>query len=187
MLLAAVHYHILSDNALFNFGMLNDTVVIIDAGSRSGEPHQTRGWFNKKVMTRFWTKAGSVIHQDIVAIHREEWRRAGDDMVTALQTYEERWQELRSDSRYFPVLNSLEEDNVHFVPPGGRRPAPAEASSSRGLRATPPLGDHEGGPHLVAASDEELAELLMRRHVSASRENVARRYAATLKEEQGEE
>ena len=36
---------------------------------------------------------------------------AGVDMVTALQTYETRCQELRSDSRYFSVLNGLEERN----------------------------------------------------------------------------
>ena len=99
MLVAWSCNHILSDNALFNFGMVNDNVVIIDAGSLSGQPQQSRGWFNKKVMTRFWTKAGSVIHPDIVAIHREELRRAGDDMATALHTCEERWQEA-SSSRY---------------------------------------------------------------------------------------
>ena len=32
-------------------------------------------------------------------------------MVTALQNHETRWQELRSDSRYLSVLNSLEERN----------------------------------------------------------------------------
>ncbi len=109
MLVAWSCNHILSDNALFNFGMVNDNVVIIDAGSRSGQPQLSRGRFNKKVMTPFWIKAQIVIHPAVIAIHRQEWRRAGDDMVTALQTYETRWQELRSDSRYFSVLNSLEE------------------------------------------------------------------------------
>ena len=89
--------------------MVNDNVVIIDAGSRSGQPQLSRGEFNKKVMTRFWIKAQIVINPAVIAIHRQEWQRAGDDMVTALQTYETRWQELRSDSRYFSVLNSLEE------------------------------------------------------------------------------
>ena len=57
MLVAWSRNHILSDNALFNFGMVNDNVVIIDAGSRSGEPQQSRSRFNRKVMTRFWKKS----------------------------------------------------------------------------------------------------------------------------------
>ena len=36
---------------------------------------------------------------------------AGEDMVTALQTYETRWQELRNDRRSLSVLNSLEGRN----------------------------------------------------------------------------
>ena len=38
MLLAHLNNHILSDNALFNFGMVDDNVVIINAGSRFGQP-----------------------------------------------------------------------------------------------------------------------------------------------------
>ena len=62
-------------------------------------------------MKGFWSKAQLVLPPAVIAIHREEWQRAGDDMVTALQTYETRCQELRSDSRYFSVLNGLEERN----------------------------------------------------------------------------
>ena len=68
MLVAWSRNHILSDNALFNFGMVNDNVVIIDAGSVSGQPEQSRGRFNKKVMTPFWRKAGRVTHQDLVQV-----------------------------------------------------------------------------------------------------------------------
>ena len=55
------------------------------------------------------------------------------------------------------------------------------ASGSRPQRA---FVEHHRIVDAIEAGDAELAELLMRRHVSASRENVARRYAATLKEEQ---
>ena len=39
--------HILSDNALFNFGLVHDNVVIIDAGSRTRSPQYIKGDFNK--------------------------------------------------------------------------------------------------------------------------------------------
>ena len=109
MLVASSRNHILSDNALFNFGMVNDNVVIIDAGSRSGEAQLNKGTFNRRVMRQLRSKAQVVIHPEVIAIHRQEWCMAGNDMVTALQTYETRWQELRSDCRHFSVLNSLEE------------------------------------------------------------------------------
>ena len=69
MLIANFHDHILSDNALFNFGMVDGNVVIIDAGSRSGEPQLSGGSFNKKVMTRLWIKAQMVINPAVIAIH----------------------------------------------------------------------------------------------------------------------
>ena len=47
MLVASSCDHILSDNALFNFGMVKDNVVIIDAGSHSGQRQLSRGQFNK--------------------------------------------------------------------------------------------------------------------------------------------
>ena len=111
MLIANCNQHILSDNGLFNFGMVNDNVLIIDAGSRFGQPQLSRGEFNKKVMIPFWSKAQTIIHPATLNFYREEWQMAGVDMVTALQTYETRCQELRSDSRYFSVLNGLEERN----------------------------------------------------------------------------
>lgn len=53
------------------------------------------------------------------------------------------------------------------------------ASGSRPQRA---LVEHHRIVDAIEAGDEELAELLMRRHVSASRENVANRYSATLEQ-----
>ena len=41
MLIAHFNNHILSDNALFNFGMVDGNVVIIDAGSRFNEPEES--------------------------------------------------------------------------------------------------------------------------------------------------
>ncbi|MBF8224310.1 GntR family transcriptional regulator [Halomonas sp. 328] len=54
------------------------------------------------------------------------------------------------------------------------------ASGSRPQRA---FVEHHRIVDAIEAGDAELAELLMRRHVSASRANVAERYAATLAEE----
>ena len=111
MLVVHSNNHLISDNGFYNFGMVDGKVVIIDAGSRFGQPQLSIDSFSKKVMTPFWIKAQTVIHPATLKFYRQEWRVAGDDMVTALQTYETRWQELRSDSRYFSVLNSLEERN----------------------------------------------------------------------------
>ena len=49
MLKAHSGNHILSDNALINFGMVHNNVVIIDAGSRSPSA-VTKGNFNKQCM-----------------------------------------------------------------------------------------------------------------------------------------
>ena len=47
MFIANSNYHILSDNALFNFGMVDGKVVIIDARSRFGQPELIKSTFNK--------------------------------------------------------------------------------------------------------------------------------------------
>jgi len=111
MLIAHLYNHILSDNALFNFGMVDGNVVIIDAGSRYGQPQVSKLRFTKKVMTPFWIKAQTVIHPATLKCYRQEWHVAGDDMATTLQTLETRWQELRSERRHLSVLNSLDERN----------------------------------------------------------------------------
>ena len=108
MVMAHSRGHILSDNALFNFGMVHDNVVIIDAGSRPMSSKMRKSEFNQKVMTKFWSKAQTVVQPAELQVHRNQWASAGRDMSTALQIYESTWQELRSAEQSFPVLNSLE-------------------------------------------------------------------------------
>ncbi|WP_129138654.1 GntR family transcriptional regulator [Modicisalibacter coralii] len=55
--------------------------------------------------------------------------------------------------------------------------------SASGARPHRAFVEHHRIVDAIEAGDEELAELLMRRHVSASRENVAERYAAVLEQE----
>ena len=55
--------------------------------------------------------------------------------------------------------------------------------SASGARPQRAFVEHHRIVDAIEAGDAELAELLMRRHVSASRANVADRYAATLKQE----
>ncbi|MBZ9560433.1 MULTISPECIES: GntR family transcriptional regulator [unclassified Modicisalibacter] len=57
--------------------------------------------------------------------------------------------------------------------------------SASGARPHRAFVEHHRIVDAIEAGDEELAELLMRRHVSASRENVAERYAAVLEQEAG--
>jgi len=114
MLTAHSRQHLLSDNALFNFGMMQDNVVIIDAGSRFGEPLKTKGEFNKGVMMQFWSKAQTLVQPADLAVHREQWKSAGWNMDMALVFYQERWQNLCNDEQPFPVLNSLEVPNFTF-------------------------------------------------------------------------
>ncbi|MFP4138294.1 MAG: GntR family transcriptional regulator [Halomonas sp.] len=54
--------------------------------------------------------------------------------------------------------------------------------SASGTRPQRAFVEHHRIVDAIEAGDAELAELLMRRHVSASRANVVDRYAATLKE-----
>ena len=55
--------------------------------------------------------------------------------------------------------------------------------SASGARPQRAFVEHHRIVDAIEAGDEELAELLMRRHVSASRENVANRYATVLQQE----
>jgi hypothetical protein len=114
--------HLMSDNALFNFGMVEATtpcslnVVIIDAGSRPRtQPPQsliTRGDFNKLVMHKFWSKAQMLVQPAELQVHREQWKLAGWDMHITLQTYHEKWRNLcNTTTQPFPVLNSLDVSN----------------------------------------------------------------------------
>jgi hypothetical protein len=106
MVTAHSREHLLSDNALFNFGMVQDNVVIIDAGSRAKTPPMTRGEFNKKVMKPFWSKAQTLVQPADLEVHREQWKSAGWNMDIVLQTYQERWQNLCNAEQPFPVLNT---------------------------------------------------------------------------------
>ncbi|MCB8888583.1 GntR family transcriptional regulator [Vreelandella malpeensis] len=56
--------------------------------------------------------------------------------------------------------------------------------SASGARPQRAFVEHHRIVDAIEAGDAELAELLMRRHVSASRENVANRYAAMLAHDQ---
>ena len=108
MVTAHSREHTLSDNSLFNFGMVHDNVVVIDAGSRPRSPKMSKSEFNRKVMRRFWSKAQTVVEPAKLALYRNQWTEAGTDMFSTLQTYKKMWQELRNAEQFFPVLNRLE-------------------------------------------------------------------------------
>ena len=103
MVMAYSGGHVLSDSALLNFGLAHDNVVIIDAGSRTMSSEMSKGEFNRKVMRRFWSKAETVVHPTELQRHKKQWASAGEDMSTALQTYQTTWK-----CQLFPVLNSLQ-------------------------------------------------------------------------------
>ena len=67
--------HVLSDNSFFNFGMVHDNVVIIDAGSRAISSQMHRGEFNQKVIRKFWSKAQIVVHPAELEIHKTKMGR----------------------------------------------------------------------------------------------------------------
>jgi hypothetical protein len=106
--------HSLSDNALFNFGMVQDNVVIIDAGSRFATPPMTKGEFNKLIMHKFWSKAQTLVQPVDLAVHRKQWQSAPLDMQMVLQFYQDRWHNLCKDKHPLPVLDSLEVPNFTF-------------------------------------------------------------------------
>ena len=109
MLIANNHKHTLSDNALFNFGFVDDKVVIIDAGSRVDQAIEKKGDFRQQVMAGFWSKAQAIIPPDTVEHYKKQWRDAGNDLASALETYERKWESLR-DARC-AVLTSMEEES----------------------------------------------------------------------------
>ena len=56
-IVAAQHGLLLSDNNLFNFGVVDNTVVIIDLGSRPLQPHAlAKSFVNDKGMRKWWKK-----------------------------------------------------------------------------------------------------------------------------------
>jgi hypothetical protein len=118
MLMANSIGHILSDNSLFNFGMVEATtscplkIVIIDAGSRAKTVPIIRSNFNSLVMKPFLLKASTLVQPAEMKVHREQWKTAGSDMQKVSQTYQERWKYLcnseqtRSQAWHFEVSNS---------------------------------------------------------------------------------
>ena len=56
MLHAAKHGHTMSDIAMFNFGVLRNEIVIIDAGARHLTSEMSKGEFNQTTMRKLWGK-----------------------------------------------------------------------------------------------------------------------------------
>ena len=105
MLIAHSNNHLISDNGLYNFGMVDDKVVIIDAGSRGYHEKIKRGIFNTMAMKSFWSKAKAFVHPETLEVYAKEWQKAGQDMETSLQSYETRWRQLRIDGLPMPVID----------------------------------------------------------------------------------
>ena len=60
-IVAAQNGLLLSDNNLFNLGVLDDTVVIIDTGSRSRQSHPiSKGTMNEMAINKWWKKLESL-------------------------------------------------------------------------------------------------------------------------------
>ena len=60
-IVAAEHGLVLSDNNLFNLGVLDDTVVIIDTGSRTKVSHAiNKGTLNHQAVHKWWNKLASL-------------------------------------------------------------------------------------------------------------------------------
>ena len=60
-IVAAQHGLLLSDNNLFNLGVLDDTVVIIDTGSRTRQTDAiSKGTMNDYAIYKWWKKLASL-------------------------------------------------------------------------------------------------------------------------------
>ena len=74
---AAMHGMMISDNNLFNFGVINNTVVIIDAGSRRLQSTAIlKGTLNDKSIRRWWSKLGPQCRPDELEEIQEIWTNA---------------------------------------------------------------------------------------------------------------
>ena len=76
MLHAASYGHTLSDNALFNFGVLVNNIVIIDAGSRELTNPISKGQFTQTCLKRFWSKVRLVVDQADLINSQSAYRNA---------------------------------------------------------------------------------------------------------------
>ena len=76
MLVAQQHGHYLSDNALFNFGVLQNKIVILDAGSREKDVATLcrKSDFNTTCMSKFWNKIKIYVKPEDFAQWQETWR-----------------------------------------------------------------------------------------------------------------
>jgi hypothetical protein len=91
MLAAACSGLWLSDNALFNFGVLHDKVVIIDAGSRGFQEQQsTKSQFNNRSMRSFFFKAAMHLDFADLADWKQTWHCA-QELNEALRDFERLW------------------------------------------------------------------------------------------------
>ena len=90
MLHAAKHGHTMSDNAMFDFGLLGNEIVIIDAGARHLTPEMSKRDFNVTTMRKLWGKLR--IHGNVtdLAVYQAAWQKAGD-MVRARATFDALW------------------------------------------------------------------------------------------------
>jgi hypothetical protein len=138
MLRANTVGHILSDNALFNFGMVQKNILIIDAGSRFDQAKLTRGEFNKKVMQQFWRKVEPLVSTHDLTSLKHQWHAAGHLIDDAQQTYDNLWQDLAHDN--------LWQDMERFTVNGASQPVQSGvdgasqpvASGRRSLAPTAP-------------------------------------------------
>ena len=88
---AAMCGHYLSDNNMFNFGVLRNEVVIIDAGSRKLEQRQiTKGEFNKLCMRNLWTKLNLHVAHSDYAEYETAWQHA-HTLVEARNIFDTFW------------------------------------------------------------------------------------------------
>ena len=78
-IVAAQHGLLLSDNNLYNFGVVDNTVVIIDLGSRPLQPHPiSKGFVNFTVMRKWWKKLEwQCVDKSDYEECRDLWNRPG--------------------------------------------------------------------------------------------------------------
>ena len=115
MLHASTHGHIMSDNALFNFGKHLDDIKIIDAGSRPLQevPNSiTKGDFNTISMKKFWSKVRLVVHKTELATYQTAWQEA-PDMDSARKTFDMLWEDLAEQP---PLPSDSSSAEQHAVP-----------------------------------------------------------------------
>ena len=92
MLRASTRGHHLSDNGLYNFGMIRSNVVIIDAGSKT-DCDMTKADFNKKCMRKFWPKLHFYVEESHFRSLQETWQHS-HTIKHALEVFEALWNDI---------------------------------------------------------------------------------------------